>query len=97
MYPSAIAQVRLPIDESVDCMPSVSHRSWPETLIGHCTVAMVNVLLGVTAAGKSTVGRLLALELRWLYGDDRHPPANIEKLRQRRARRTRTSREYALA
>ena len=45
---------------------------------------MIILLMGVTASGKSTVGKRLALELGWkfLEGDDFHPPENIEKLRQ---------------
>jgi gluconokinase len=45
---------------------------------------MIIVVMGVTASGKSTVGKRLALELGWrfLEGDDFHSPENIEKLRQ---------------
>ncbi|MDW8124967.1 MAG: gluconokinase [Geminicoccaceae bacterium] len=41
------------------------------------------VLMGVTGAGKTTVGRLLArrLGVRFLEGDAYHPPANIAKMR----------------
>jgi gluconokinase len=44
---------------------------------------MIIVVMGVTASGKSTVGKRLALELGWrfLEGDDFHSPENIEKLR----------------
>ncbi len=40
--------------------------------------------MGVTGAGKSTVGQLLARELGWQFfdADDYHPAANIEKIRQ---------------
>jgi gluconokinase len=40
--------------------------------------------MGVTASGKSTVGKRLALELGWrfLEGDDFHSPENIQKLKQ---------------
>jgi gluconokinase len=44
---------------------------------------MVVIVMGVVGAGKTTVGRLLAEELRWQFADadDFHPPANIEKIR----------------
>jgi gluconokinase len=39
--------------------------------------------MGVSGAGKTTVGQLLASELRWEFvdADDYHPPANVEKMR----------------
>ncbi len=45
---------------------------------------MIVVIMGVSGSGKSTVGKLLARELGWIYveGDDFHPPANIEKMRR---------------
>jgi gluconokinase len=45
---------------------------------------MIIVLMGVTGAGKSTVGRLLAQDLGWKFfeGDDFHSRANIEKMRR---------------
>jgi gluconokinase len=45
---------------------------------------MVIILMGVSGAGKTTVGQLLAADLGWPFyeGDDFHPPANIKKMRQ---------------
>lgn len=41
------------------------------------------VLMGVTGAGKTTIGRLLAqrLSVRFLEGDTYHPPENVAKMR----------------
>ena len=40
------------------------------------------ILMGVSGAGKSTIGRLLAEELDWSFfeGDAFHPQANIDKM-----------------
>ena len=45
---------------------------------------MVIVLMGVSGAGKTTVGRLLAQALgaEFAEGDAYHPPGNIEKMRR---------------
>jgi gluconokinase len=44
---------------------------------------MVIIVMGVSGAGKSTIGKKLATALGWQFaeGDERHPAANIEKLR----------------
>ena len=43
---------------------------------------MVIILMGVSGAGKTTVGRALAEELHWSFaeGDDFHSAANIAKM-----------------
>ena len=43
---------------------------------------MLIIIFGVSGAGKTTVGKLLARELGWqfLEADDFHPAANIEKM-----------------
>jgi gluconokinase len=45
---------------------------------------VIVVLMGVTGTGKSTLGKLLAHQLGWTFveGDDFHPPANVDKMRQ---------------
>jgi gluconokinase len=45
---------------------------------------MIVILMGVTASGKTTVGRMLAAELgyRFYDADDFHPRANVDKMRR---------------
>jgi gluconokinase len=45
---------------------------------------VIIVVMGVTGTGKSTVGQLLAEQLGWTFveGDDFHPKANVDKMRQ---------------
>ena len=45
---------------------------------------MVIIIFGVSGAGKTSVGELLARELGWRFyeADDFHSPANIEKMRR---------------
>ena len=44
---------------------------------------MIIIILGVSGAGKTTIGKLLARELAWRFveADDFHPAANVEKMR----------------
>ena len=45
---------------------------------------MIIILMGVSGAGKTTVGKLLALDLGWTFyeGDDLHPRSNVVKMAQ---------------
>jgi Shikimate kinase len=45
---------------------------------------MIIIVMGVAGAGKTTIGHLLAEQLRWEFadGDDYHPQANVEKIRK---------------
>jgi len=47
---------------------------------------VIVIIFGVSGAGKTTVGKLLARELGWgfIEADDFHPAANIEKMRNSR-------------
>ena len=47
-------------------------------------MATVILIIGVSGAGKTTVGRLLAQQLGWRFydADDFHPPANVDKMRR---------------
>jgi carbohydrate kinase (thermoresistant glucokinase family) len=49
---------------------------------GHRPPAVAVIVMGVSGSGKSTVGSLLAVRLRWRFadGDGFHPLANIDKM-----------------
>jgi len=44
---------------------------------------MIILVMGTTGAGKTTVGKLAAAQLGWIFldADNFHPPANIEKMK----------------
>jgi gluconokinase len=48
---------------------------------------LIIIIFGVSGAGKTTVGKLLARELGWQFveADDFHPAANIKKMRSGRS------------
>jgi len=43
---------------------------------------MIVVLMGVSGSGKSTIGKILACDLKWTFldADDFHPARNVEKM-----------------
>lgn len=44
---------------------------------------MIVIIMGVSGSGKTTIGSLLASQLRWEFADadDFHPASNVEKIR----------------
>src|SRR5262245_18129521 len=51
-------------------------------MIGREEEVMIVVLMGVSGAGKTTIGRVLAQQLGWTFvdADDFHPAANVAKM-----------------
>ena len=49
----------------------------------HRQAARIAVIMGVSGSGKTTIGRVLARRLGWLFqeGDALHPPENIAKMK----------------
>ena len=49
---------------------------------GKTIQGMIVIVMGVSGAGKTTVGKLLAGDLEWPFfeGDDFHPPGNVAKM-----------------
>ncbi|MDJ0703987.1 MAG: gluconokinase [Leptolyngbyaceae cyanobacterium MO_188.B28] len=45
---------------------------------------MIILVMGVAGSGKSTIGKLLAQQLNWIFvdADAFHPPSNLEKMSQ---------------
>lgn len=43
---------------------------------------MIVIVMGVSGVGKTTIGRMLAVQLRFEFadGDDFHPPPNVHKM-----------------
>src|SRR5262249_38283893 len=61
-----------------------NHANYPAQGLTGVARRMIVLIMGTTGAGKTTVGKLLAEKLSWIFldADDFHPPASIAKMKK---------------